>query len=307
MFQYPQGGSDQFQNVQPQQGSICIPAGCIIMTNDPQQQIIGSPQLSASPQPTSPIQPASPRFSLSPQPSFVDPNGNYILTNGFPINGGSFVIGPGFNNNSGSLIYIQGGDQNQNQNQRGSLIINRQSSLMVNSPPPINASNFGVTSNSPTALLSPEEITKACMDIKDGIDAISTDEGKLISSLGKYAPNQMDQIIGAYEMINGNNLESVIKNATSGNFGKLCTALSKTVLDYDVWCLHNAIEGIGTDEDCLIDILVGRTNNDIMIMNKVYKETYNKSLEDDVRGDTSGNFRALLIALLQANREENSV
>jgi len=102
-------------------------------------------------------------------------------------------------------------------------------------------------------------------------------------------------------------LESVVKNATSGNFGKLCVALTKTALDYDAWLVYDAIKGLGTDDDCLIDVLVGRTNVDMIALNKVYKETYNKTLEDDVKGDTSGDYRTTLISLLQGNRNETNI
>ncbi|OUM62923.1 hypothetical protein PIROE2DRAFT_10672 [Piromyces sp. E2] len=125
--------------------------------------------------------------------------------------------------------------------------------------------------------------------------------------IGKYTPYQMNQIINCYKSMCNQNLESAVKNVTSGNFGKLCVALSKTTLDYDVWCLHEAIKGLGTDDDCLIEILVGRSNTDIVAMNKAYKIAYNKSLEDDVKGDTSGDYRTTLVSLLQGNRNETNI
>lgn len=102
-------------------------------------------------------------------------------------------------------------------------------------------------------------------------------------------------------------MDSLVKSKVpSNNYGKLCIALSKTTLDYDVWCLYDAIKGLGTNNDCLIDILVGRTNKDIITLNKVYRSTYHKSLEDDIKGDTSGYFRQFLIALVQGNRDESN-
>lgn len=91
---------------------------------------------------------------------------------------------------------------------------------------------------------------------------------------------------------------------------------------------------MGTDEDTLIEILASRTNRQILDLKKVYKEglcqsssnnlqfpeakiwtttqvsvgklipllrllcqEYKKELEDDIKSDTSGDFRTALIAL----------
>jgi len=165
--------------------------------------------------------------------------------------------------------------------------------------------NFGLGGTS--RLLTPDEISSACKDLRDSMKGFGTDENKLIGVLGKFPPIQMNQIITGYKSHYGKSLESEVDSETSGNFGKLCVALSKSILDFDVYCLHDAISGLGTDEDCLIEILVGRTNADIQAIKVAYKEKYHKSLEDDVKGDTSGYFRRLLVTLIQGNRDETNI
>jgi len=135
---------------------------------------------------------------------------------------------------------------------------------------------------------------------------IGTNEGKLISVLGRYPPIQMNQIISVYESNYGNTLLDDIRSETSGNFGKLCCPLSMPIVDYDAQCLHEAIEGIGTDEKCLIEILVGRTNNDIKALKESYKKHYAKDLIEDIKGDTSGYTYRMYKVLLQANRDESN-
>ncbi|OUM65616.1 hypothetical protein PIROE2DRAFT_7373 [Piromyces sp. E2] len=162
--------------------------------------------------------------------------------------------------------------------------------------------NFGLGGTS--RQLTADEVTKACAELRDSMKGLGTNEAKLISVIGTYPPNQMNQIIKGYKSHYGKSLEAAVKSETSGNFGKLCVALSKSILDFDVYCLHEAIAGLGTDEDCLIEILVGRTNSDIQAISQAYKEKYRNSLEKDIKGDTSGYFRALLVALVQGNRDE---
>jgi len=83
----------------------------------------------------------------------------------------------------------------------------------------------------------------------------------------------MDQIIIGFKNEYGKSMDSLVKSKVpSNNYGKLCIALSKTTLDYDVWCLYDAIKGLGTNNDCLIDILVGRTNKDIITLNSFTME-----------------------------------
>merc|ERR1719422_2587747 len=66
--------------------------------------------------------------------------------------------------------------------------------------------------------------------------------------------------------------------------------------------LRNAIKGLGTDDDCLIEILCTRSNTQINEIKEIYQKKFNKDLVKDVIGDTSGDFKRLLVSLLQAQR-----
>ncbi|KAJ8380703.1 hypothetical protein SKAU_G00014810 [Synaphobranchus kaupii] len=67
------------------------------------------------------------------------------------------------------------------------------------------------------------------------------------------------------------------------------------------------LQGLGTDEDILIEILASRTNKEIRDIKKAYKEEYKKELEDDIKSDTGGDFRNALLALCKANRSEDTL
>ncbi|KAM7391087.1 hypothetical protein PAMP_021803 [Pampus punctatissimus] len=62
--------------------------------------------------------------------------------------------------------------------------------------------------------------------------------------------------------------------------------------------LKKAIEGLGTDEKTLIEILAHRSNAQRQIICDTYKELTGRTLLEDLKDDTSGDFEDLLVALI---------
>ncbi|CAG2058169.1 unnamed protein product [Timema podura] len=69
--------------------------------------------------------------------------------------------------------------------------------------------------------------------------------------------------------------------------------------------IHDALSGIGTDEETLIEVLCTMTNNELRIIRAAYENIYRNSFEEDLAGDTSGSFKRLLVSLCTANRDES--
>lgn len=79
------------------------------------------------------------------------------------------------------------------------------------------------------------------------------------------------------------------------------------ILDFYCKEIKDAMAGLGTDEDVLIEILCTLSNNEINMIKAHYSKLYKKDLESEIIGETSGNFKRLLVALCTANRDESMV
>ena len=132
------------------------------------------------------------------------------------------------------------------------------------------------------------------------------DEDTLINIATSEPLKERLKIKEKYIMVYGRDLLDDLKSYLSGNFQNVMIALFTDKYEYDAQQLNNAIKGIGTDEDTLIEIIGTRPGWMLKKIKIAYKKLYDKDLEEDVKDDTSGDFQKLLITLLQCNRSENT-
>ncbi|KAM4729424.1 annexin A11a isoform 1-T1 [Anableps anableps] len=140
--------------------------------------------------------------------------------------------------------------------------------------------------------------------LRKAMKGFGTDEQAIIDLLGSRSNKQRVPLLRAYKTSYGKDLIKDLHSELSGDFRNLVMAMLKSPTEFDASELHSAMKATGTDEACLIEILSSRSNAEIREINRIYKETYKKSLEDAIKNDTSGHFRRLLISLAQGNRDE---
>lgn len=68
--------------------------------------------------------------------------------------------------------------------------------------------------------------------------------------------------------------------------------------DQDAAALKKAIEGLGTNEKIVIEILTTRSSAQRQLICKAYEKATSRTLVKDLKGDTSGDFEELLVALV---------
>ena len=99
-------------------------------------------------------------------------------------------------------------------------------------------------------------------------------------------------------------IENSICREMSGDLEKGMLAVVKCLKntpDFFAERLRNAMKGAGTKDRTLIRIMVSRSEVDLLDIRAEYKRMYGKSLYADITGDTSGDYRKILLKLCGGN------
>lgn len=101
---------------------------------------------------------------------------------------------------------------------------------------------------------------------------LGTDEKAIIDVLARRSISQRLDIVKQFKTLFGLDLIAELDSEISGNFFKVCRALCLEPEVFDAEELREAVEGIGTDEDCLIEIICCRTNEQILKIKEAYRK-----------------------------------
>uniref|UniRef100_A0A8C8J9I1 Annexin n=1 Tax=Oncorhynchus tshawytscha TaxID=74940 RepID=A0A8C8J9I1_ONCTS len=136
-------------------------------------------------------------------------------------------------------------------------------------------------------------------NLRKAMKGFGTDEDVIINIVANRSNEQRQEIRQAFKSILGRDLMKDLKSELSKNLERLIIGLMLTPAEFDAKMMRKAMEGAGTDEHALIEILVTRSNGEIQAMNAAYRAGYKKSMEDAIQSDTSGRFSQILTSLVQ--------
>ena len=123
--------------------------------------------------------------------------------------------------------------------------------------------------------------------------------------LCKRKNKQIQDIKNKYTASYGEMLDEKIADNYKGNLKTLLLTLLKEPIDNEIDDLFNSMDGLGTDEDTLTETIATTPPYKFKEIAEKYEKKYSRKLEDDIIGDTSNEYRRLLIAMVQGNRREN--
>ena len=142
--------------------------------------------------------------------------------------------------------------------------------------------------------------------LKKAFKGIGCDKKTVVDITVNRTNAQRLQIKEAYKSAYGRDLIKDLKSELHNHLEDAVVALYTDPIEYDADELRAAMKGLGTNEDTLIEIICSRPPHVLKAIIAKFKEKYNRDLENDVKSETSGTLRKLLIALLQCSRSTNT-
>ncbi|MGH0166527.1 UNVERIFIED_CONTAM: hypothetical protein FKN15_069001 [Acipenser sinensis] len=134
-----------------------------------------------------------------------------------------------------------------------------------------------------------------------GEGRFGTDESVFTTILVKRNYMQLQATFKIYEQLADSDIKDAIKNEASGTLQKCYITIvrcAKNLQLYFARRLKHGIKGIGTDEDTLIRIIVGRAEIDLETIKDMYSEKYDVPLKEAVSSECGGDFKRMLLAIL---------
>uniref|UniRef100_A0A674P1I5 Annexin n=1 Tax=Takifugu rubripes TaxID=31033 RepID=A0A674P1I5_TAKRU len=129
----------------------------------------------------------------------------------------------------------------------------------------------------------------------------------LVRILTNRSNAQRQVLAKTFEDITQKDLEGAVKKAVTGDLAALLLSLLMPPQEHDAYRFQQAMAGLGTDEETLIEILSMRSRKQLDDISAAYTFLYKKDLEKELRGETSGDFAKLVVALLHKECVTGSV
>jgi len=146
--------------------------------------------------------------------------------------------------------------------------------------------------------------------VHEASEGWGTDEDKLIRVLCGLSKTQLLRVDEIYAARYGSSLREKVDGELGGFFEGSFKYFMKCVLTpnaaLDAELLKEAMEGWGTNDTLLCEIICTRSSRELRAAAKIFADENGKSLHQWIDGDTSGTYQDFLLACLHATRREDS-
>jgi hypothetical protein len=143
-------------------------------------------------------------------------------------------------------------------------------------------------------------------DVEDLQKAIKDNETtKIVELICKRSNSQRQKIKEVYYSTWGTELGKELESKLSGKVKDLIKGLLMTPEDFDANEIYLSIKGLGTDELRLSEVIATRPSRHLYQVKERYPILFDKSLDDDIKADTSKCYQKILIASIQGKRSDN--
>ncbi|KAG7319514.1 hypothetical protein KOW79_016657 [Hemibagrus wyckioides] len=135
--------------------------------------------------------------------------------------------------------------------------------------------------------------------IHAALDKKNADVVTVINILTNRTNAQRQSIASVFQNHTQKGLSAALKKGLSGAVQDLLLGLMMTPARFDAHRLRQSMEGLGTDEEALLEVLCTRSQNQLRHITVAYYEAYSRYLENDLISETSKEFTKLVLAILK--------
>ncbi|KAF5367590.1 hypothetical protein D9757_010641 [Collybiopsis confluens] len=138
--------------------------------------------------------------------------------------------------------------------------------------------------------------------LRNAMKGLGTKESALIQVLTPLSAMHLAVLGATYRASTGKDLLADINSEGGGRLKDVLAALVRGPIGYDVKLLQEALDGAGTDELLLTELIADRSPNDLYYLTQAYRTKYGRGLEEKVRSDLSGKTERIYTMILSSNR-----
>ncbi|XP_050429883.1 annexin B9-like isoform X1 [Adelges cooleyi] len=171
---------------------------------------------------------------------------------------------------------------------------------------PVGSSQVSKKANPTVRPANPFDARQDAEILRKAMKGFGTDEKAIINVLAHRVNAQRQEIAMHFKTMYGKDLISDLKSELGDKLEDLVVALMTPTYDYLAKELHNAMDGVGTNEETVVEIICTASNSEILNIKSAYHRLFGSDLENDLHGETSGSFRRLLVSLCQGRRSEST-
>ena len=142
--------------------------------------------------------------------------------------------------------------------------------------------------------------------LREAMKGTGTNEETIIKITANKSNSERQSIRQAYKASYGRDLIEDLEDDLGGNFKNVVKGMYMTPVEFDVAELYKAFKGAGTNEDTVTEILGSRNNKRLGEIKEFYFIKHQQKLEERVKEETSGDYRKLLVSILQCSRSETN-
>lgn len=140
--------------------------------------------------------------------------------------------------------------------------------------------------------------------LEKAMKGMGTDEDAIIKVIAGSTNKRRLIMREAYQKKYKKNLMDELKSELGGKLQDLVLSLFLSPADHDATCVFKAMDGIGTNEEALIDILCTRNNYELKEISTRLTALFKKDLIEMLKDELSGSLLEVLSAIAKGRRRE---